>query len=66
MMGVCKICQGGGATFFGGWASCKRLAMLVGGLGACFPDNFFWNGAIWCVLEHIANTFAIKYKQCAQ
>ena len=26
---------------------------LLGGFGGMLPRNFFMNGAIWCVLEHI-------------
>ena len=44
----------------GEWHAAKRLVtrgvpmrLLRGGLGACFTEKKFLNGAIWCVLEHI-------------
>ena len=52
-MGVCRICQGD-QLFGGAGHAAKRLATrvvakrLLGGLGARFPDKYFFNGAIWC------------------
>ena len=40
--------MGGGSKYF--WKSrviCYLHGALLGGLGACSPDNFFLNGAIW-------------------
>ena len=33
---------------------------LLGGSGACSPEKFFKNGAIWCVLESILLNFVKK------
>ena len=30
-----------------------KATRLLGGSGACSPENIFKNGAIWCVLENI-------------
>ena len=39
----------------------ERRALDKGGLGAHFFENFFFNGAIWCVLEYILRKFGLKY-----
>ena len=44
-MGVCRICQGG-ANYFclegGGGLTTRGVALrLLGGSGACLPENFF-------------------------
>ena len=62
-MGLCRICQGGPTIFFfgggGGWGGCDYATRLLGGSGACFPKKNF-NGAIWCVLEHIFINFLLS------
>ena len=35
-------------------------AFAWGGSGACSPEKFFLNGAIWCVLENILLNFCKK------
>ena len=35
--------------------------VCLGGSGACFPEKFFKNGAIWCVLESILLKFCPKF-----
>ena len=55
--------KGGGNYFFlgGGLATRGVATRLLGGLGTCFPEKIFLNGAIWCVLEHIfINFFTFK------
>ena len=48
----------GGGNFLGSWTSgmprsdLQRVAFVRGAWGHASP-NFFLNGAIWCVLEHI-------------
>ena len=34
--------------------------VCYGGPGACYPEIFFLNGAIWCVLESILLKFCEK------
>ena len=34
-----------------------RAMRLLEGSAAGFPEKNFWNGAIWCVLEHIFINF---------
>ena len=51
--------KGGLTIFF--WRGACDAWRLLGGLGACFPEKNFLNGAIWCVLEHIfINFFTFK------
>ena len=39
----------------------RGVAMrLLEGFGGMLPQNFFWNGAIWCVLEHIFINFSLS------
>ena len=59
--------RGGPTIFFflggGGWVACdawRSHAFARGVWGACFPENLFWNGAIWCVLEHIFIIFLLS------
>ena len=60
-MGVCRICQGGPTIFFGGGLATRGVATrLLGGFGGMLPRNFFLNGAIWCVLEHIFINFLLS------
>ena len=48
-------------AFAWGEAPCKAFATrLLGGFGACSPEKFFKNGAIWCVLENILLKFCKK------
>ena len=42
-----------GATIIGGGGH-------VGGFGACFPPKKIFNGATWCVLEHIFIIFLLS------
>ena len=57
-MGVCRIYQRW-PTFLGAcdvWCS-QAFARGVQGM---LPPNFFLNGAIWCVLEHIFINFSLS------
>ena len=53
-----------GANYFclgGGWLATRGVAIrLIGGFGGMFPRKFIWNGAIWCVLEHIFIIFLLS------
>ena len=56
---------GGGAknVFFSDLDICMSrsdmLRMAKGGSGACSPENFFLNCAIWCVLVYILIRFCL-------
>ena len=41
-------------------AARDEATRLLGGFGACFPEIFLKNGAIWCVLEYILLQFCQK------
>ena len=55
---------GGGVQIFSGkvgvFALHGAVAFVRGGSGACSPEKFFKNGAIWCVLESILLMFCQK------
>ena len=42
--------------------SCLGCVAFVRGVRGMLPRNFFLNGAIWCVLEHISINFLLKKK----
>ena len=48
----------GGATSI--WGGGGVSTLLLGGSGACIPEKKIFNGAIWCVLEHIFINFYIQ------
>ena len=56
-MRVCTICQGG--NFWGtGRVACREAACdawrsqtFAREFGACFPGNFFLNGALWSIVS---------------
>ena len=54
----------GGQLFFffwgGGLATLGVAMPLLGRFGGMLPRNFFLNGAIWCVLEHIIIIFLLS------
>ena len=52
-MGVCRICQGGQLLFGGGACDAWRRHTFAGGVRRHALPKKKFNGAIWCVLEHI-------------
>ena len=56
--------RGGNYFFFlgGGGGACDawRCHAFARGFGGMLPPNFFLNGAIWCVLEHIFINFLLS------
>ena len=51
---------GGGQEFFFFRFGNLHVAIL-GGSGACSPEKFFLNGAIWCVLGCILTRFCLYF-----
>ena len=53
--------NGGQLFIFGGGLATRGVAMrLLEGFGGMLPQKFFWNEAIWCVLEHIFINFSLS------
>ena len=50
-MGVCRICQGGGTTFFGGFGQVASRETLASGVRGHAPPRKFLNGAIWIKIQ---------------
>ena len=54
---------GGGSKYLwksGGICMSRKPRVCEGGSGACFPDKFLKNGAIWCDLVSILLKFCQK------